>query len=216
MSIRIILDRNKWKKSKIAQFGHKTVFASPSMLVHTRLCVRIPQVRVRMLKHVCMCFLWTTMRTHAKCTCTQTPGMRMHRWNLNVFIALFDLPRIKTHPKLVPTFLKASGFHLNPSHSKTQALTSLKMDWNWRSKQNLKMRKVWKTYQSKPCIVQEMFHWSVEQWRGLVQPYGTNPVSQVEDVNSNHVGGLLGLGSHWRRRENFEEDGFQIYEGMKE
>jgi len=35
---------------------------------------------------------------------------------------------IKTHPKHVPTRPKASGFHLNPSHNKTQAFKSLKMD----------------------------------------------------------------------------------------
>jgi len=44
------------------------------------------------------------------------------------------------------------------------------------------MRKAWKTYQSKPCIFQEMFLRSVEQWRRLIQPCGTNLVSKVEDI----------------------------------
>ena len=37
---------------------------------------------------------------------------------------------IKTHPKHVPTLLKASGFHLNPFHSKTHAFTSLETNFH--------------------------------------------------------------------------------------
>ena len=45
-----------------------------------------------------------------------------------LFLDIFEYPSIKTHPKHVPTQPKVLGFHLNPSHRKTQAFTSLKLD----------------------------------------------------------------------------------------
>ena len=36
-----------------------------------------------------------------------------------LFFDIFEYATIKTHPKHVPTTLKVSGFHLNPSHIKT-------------------------------------------------------------------------------------------------
>ena len=67
------------------------------------------------------------------------------------------------------------------------------------------MRKVWKTYQSDPCIVREMFLWPVKQWRKLVQPCGTNLAGENEDVVGNCVGSFLGLGSHLERKRLFGE-----------
>ena len=76
------------------------------------------------------------------------------------------------------------------------------------------MRKVWKTYQSKPCIVQEMFLWPVELWRKLVQPCGTNLTSKNEDVVGNFVGSFLGLVSHLERNRIFGER--EILDSSKE
>ena len=44
------------------------------------------------------------------------------------FFDIFEYPSIKNHPKHVPTQPKVLGFHLNPSHSKTQEFTCLNMD----------------------------------------------------------------------------------------
>ena len=58
-----------------------------------------------------------------------------------LFFDIFKYASIKTHPKHALTSLKASGFYLNPSHSKTQAFTCLKTYLNGRSKENEKILK---------------------------------------------------------------------------
>ena len=54
--------------------------------------------------------------------------MCMHgcNYNLNVFFAIFGLYWIKTHPKHVSTLPRISGFHLNPSYSKTHPIANPK------------------------------------------------------------------------------------------
>ena len=44
------------------------------------------------------------------------------------FFDIFKHALIKTHPKHIPTPPKVLDFHLNPSHSKTQAFTCSKID----------------------------------------------------------------------------------------
>ena len=70
------------------------------------------------------------------------------------------------------------------------------------------MRKVWKTYQSSLCIVREMIVWSIEQWRRLIYPYGSNLASEVEDIIGDQVRGFLGLGCHWRECKSLRERNF--------
>ena len=64
----------------------------------------------------------------------QERTQKVFLWYLQVFST-------KPWPKHVPTPPRVSDFHLNPSQSKTQAFTSLKMDWNERSKEKLKNKK---------------------------------------------------------------------------
>ena len=54
----------------------------------------------------------------------------------------------QNHPKHVPTPPRTSEFHLDPSHNKTQAFTSPKMDLNRRLEAKLENEKSLKTYQS--------------------------------------------------------------------
>jgi len=53
---------------------------------------------------------------------THALRMRMHEHRQKGFFDIFNLPLIKTHPKHVPTLLKASSFHLNPSYNKPKHL----------------------------------------------------------------------------------------------
>ena len=61
--------------------------------------------------------------------------------NLHIQEQTHNLFSTKTQPKHVPTPPKVSGFHLNLSHSKTQAFTSLKTYQNGRSKEKLNNKK---------------------------------------------------------------------------
>ena len=98
-----------------------------------------------------------------------------------VFFDIFKHILIKNRPKCVPTPPKVSGFHLNPSHSKTQAFTYPKTYWNKISKQNSKMRKVWKPHQSGPCICQEMILWPLGQWRKRWERLGEEESFKLEN-----------------------------------
>ena len=68
------------------------------------------------------------------CVCMNT-GCTRRNEHRRVFFDLFKFFSIKTQPKHVPTPPKVSCFLLNPSHSKTQAFTSLKTYQNGRSKE---------------------------------------------------------------------------------
>ena len=75
------------------------------------------------------------------------------------------------------------------------------------------MRKVGKTYQFSLCIVWKMILWFVEQWRGLIQPCGSNPAGKVENFIGDQVGRLLGC--HERRWESLREEEILVCEWMK-
>ena len=82
------------------------------------------------------------MFTHKESLRTKESSMRMHKYKLRtqadtrvrmnldkeVFFNIFKNISIKSHPKHVLSPLKVSGFHLNSSHSKAQALTCPKID----------------------------------------------------------------------------------------
>ena len=86
--------------------------------------------------------------------------LAMHAWTQTKHVLpQFQHAMIKTHPKHFPTLPKISGSHLNSSHNENQTFSSPKTNKNKISKQNLKMRKVWKTYQSSPYTLQEMILW---------------------------------------------------------
>ena len=70
----------------------------------------------------------------------QARYMRMHEHRQRVFFDILNQLLIKIHPKHVPTPPKVLGFHLNPSHNKTQAFSSPKIDLNGRSKENEKKK----------------------------------------------------------------------------
>ena len=54
---------------------------------------------------------------------TQAQTYACRNEHRRVFFDFFKFFSIKTQPKHVPTPPKVSGFHLNPSHNKTQAFT---------------------------------------------------------------------------------------------
>ena len=73
-----------------------------------------------------------------------------------------------------------------------------------------KMRKVWKTYQSGPCTLQEMIMRPVGQWRGLIQPHNPILMGEVEHIAWNHVEAFLELGCQgdervWERKRVLDE-----------
>ena len=63
------------------------------------------------------------MRTHEYKLHMYARYMRTHEHRQKVFFDSFGHILIKTHSKHAPTPPKVSSFHLNPSHSKTQAFT---------------------------------------------------------------------------------------------
>ena len=130
-----------------------------------------------------------------------------------LFFNIFKHILIKTLPNHVSTLSKVLGFHLNSSHSITQAFTYPKTNYNGGSKPNLKMRKVWKTHQSGPCICREMILWPIGQWRRFIQLYSPIPTCEIEGITREHIRGFLGLGFRchgkdervWERKRVLDE-----------
>ena len=117
--------------------------------------------------------------------------MQKHRRKVsfNIFKHIWS----KINPKYVPTPPSVSGFHLNPSHNKTQMFTWPKTHQNGRSKRNLKMRKVWKTYTFNH---RDVILWPVCQWRRHRQSHCSTPAGEEKCIGEKDVGSPFGLGYH--------------------
>ena len=150
--------------------------------------------------------LRTNMRTQALRTNMHTQARACVRRNLReitqsqayvlkleprkVFIAVLQPPWIKITPKHVPTPFLAKGFHLNPSHNKTQEFSRLKANQNTRLKENSKNEKVEKTYRFSLCNARKMLSRPVKECRRLLETFGTHPTTQVNVVTRNGIGGF--------------------------
>ena len=146
---------NKWKRNSNNQ---TRVFEC--QYVHKGLCMRTQGLNIHTQFGSCILLNWRiwmgmheyrhrSKYAYAWIQATYVDPIHVHAWTqIESFLRQFSHVLIKIHPKHAFNPFKVSIFH-----SKTQAFTCPKAYWNGRSKQNLKMRKVWKTYQSRTCTL---------------------------------------------------------------
>ena len=139
---------------------HVGTLRTHTQAMRTRACVRMNW--------------WTWMRTHEEWVRMLEGWLHTHAWRMhmhecrwNGFFDSFSLPWIKTLPKHVPTPPRTLGFFSEPIPQQKPSIYKSKNILNRRLEQNLKMRNIWKTYQSVPCTLWEMVLWLEDQRRGL-------------------------------------------------
>ena len=86
------------------------------------------EARIRIISRTSLCTHVERLCMHEHKSCTQARVRVRMNQDREVFFDIFKHISIKTYHKHVPTLPKVSGFHLNPSHSKTQVFTSPKID----------------------------------------------------------------------------------------
>ena len=125
----------------------------------------------------------------------------MKKYRQKVSFDIFKHISSKINPKHVPTPPNVSSFHLKSSHNKTQTVTWPKTHQNGRSKRNLTMRKVWKTYRfSHRDVILQL----VCQWRRLCQSHCSTPASEEKCIGWKDVEVFLALGAIKGNEESLE------------